>query len=686
MYFGICSDTFGSNDSIRYSKQNFVQAKQELQSMLTGKHPLSYERAIFVIENAFHDNILSYDGFQKVITKCVNSILDIKRCSNQEFIPVRDRNVFEMARKSDEQMKSDFYKTLTNWAIYSYITDTTLYVWNDSLFFIHLPYYYSTKDPMGTGDWTNTQVTNLLYTKQGNCFALASLFKILANRLQSDASLSTAPSHIYITHSDINGIDYNVELASRSFPGSGTLETLTYTTGDATRNGIALRTLTDEQAVALCLIYLAKGYEHKYGIKDDFMMECAEVALEYDSLNLNAMLLKAELLEDKLIRRNKTIIQLQHDVVFKNYEQLLGKLYTLGYREMPVDMKNILVNGWIKDTVELYLNNYLVQNKDETRKASLSWGLFDEEHIYKPIEQYGQTLFDCKTKKIKGFAKTESLYNDYNFDPVVFAWQVDPLAHKFPGESPYIAFGDNPVLNIDIAGKFKFNAQTLKLMKDRYPTAYKYLYENAKLNIPGNITELSNSKTIINALIGNTNYANEQYVPTDQNQNHYFCDEKFNLTESKIKEAFAVGGGQEIQITAPNGNSDAGGYNEGDDGTDYSTPIQLNPKLFEALENAKTPEAKMEAAITLTSTLINEFMEDFGSDNTNYGKPIRDNFVGLIFPHKFGGQQAQEQIYGNGNIPALGVPWGAKMAISIRSANGSNPQPDVLPNLPQEDE
>ncbi|MCC6570124.1 MAG: hypothetical protein IT274_00755 [Chitinophagales bacterium] len=326
MYFGICSDTFGSNDSIRYSKQNFVQAKQELQSMLTGKHPLSYERAIFVIENAFHDNILSYDGFQKVITKCVNSILDIKRCSNQEFIPVRDRNVFEMARKSDEQMKSDFYKTLTNWAIYSYITDTTLYVWNDSLFFIHLPYYYSTKDPMGTGDWTNTQVTNLLYTKQGNCFALASLFKILANRLQSDASLSTAPSHIYITHSDINGIDYNVELASRSFPGSGTLETLTYTTGDATRNGIALRTLTDQQAVALCLIYLAKGYEYKYGIKDDFMMECAEVALEYDSLNLNAMLLKAELLEDKLIRRNKTIIQLQHDVVFKNYEQLLGKL------------------------------------------------------------------------------------------------------------------------------------------------------------------------------------------------------------------------------------------------------------------------------------------------------------------------------------------------------------------------
>jgi len=116
-------------------------------------------------------------------------------------------------------------------------------------------------------------------------------------------------------------------------------------------------------------------------------------------------------------------------------------------------MKNILVNGWTKDTTELYLNNNLVQSKTETRKASLSWGVFDETHKYKPIEQYAQTLFDCKTKTIKGFAKEKPIYNNYNFDPVVFAWQIDPLAHQFPGMSPYMAFADNPILFVDTDGR-----------------------------------------------------------------------------------------------------------------------------------------------------------------------------------------------------------------------------------------
>lgn len=450
---GIYSYTLGSDDSISLSKQNFFQAKQELQDMLDGKKPLSYERAIFVIENAYNDNRLSYNGFQEVLTQYTNIIADIKKASNQKFVPKKDRTLFEMARQTDEQAKEDFDKALTNWAIYTIMTDTTLFAVSDSLLLMHLPYFYSTKDPMGTNDWSNTQVSHLLYSKQGNCFALASLFKIFANRLQSDASLCTAPSHIYISHKDMNATNYNVELASRSFPGSGTIETLTYTTGDATRNGIALRTLNDTQAVALCLVYLAKGYEYKYHTQDIFMMQCAETVLKYDHRNLNAMLLQAELLQNTIQQKNKSIAQLQTDYDFKQYEKLLDNLYTLGYREMPIDMKNLLVKGWTKDTVEFYLNNYLAQNKDETRKASLSWGLFDEEHKYKPVEQYGQTLFDCKTKKINGFAKEQSLYNNYNFDPVVFAMNVDPLTAQFPNMSPYVFVEDKPTIAVDPDGR-----------------------------------------------------------------------------------------------------------------------------------------------------------------------------------------------------------------------------------------
>ena len=469
-----------SNSSLSY----YTAAQQELQDMLAGKQPLSYERAIFIIENAYNDNTLSYTGFQAVLDNYTTLIKDIRQASGQTYIPKADRSIFEMARRSDEQVKADFERALSNWAIYTYLTDTTLLALNDSLFLVHLPYYYSAKDPMGTSDWMNTQVTNLLYAKQGNCFALASLFKIFADRLQSNAALCTAPSHIYITHKDENGTAYNVELASRSFPGSGTLETLTYTTGDATKNGIALRTLNDTQAIALCLVYLAKGYEYKYHRQDDFMLQCAETALKYDSHNLNALLLQAELLQNKVQQKNKPIAQLQTDLDFKQYENLIGKLYTLGYREMPIDMKNLLVKGWTQDTIELYLNNYLVQNKDETRKASLSWGLFEEEHKYKPIEQYGQTMFDCKTKKIKGFTKEKLLYNDYNFDPVVFAWNVDPLTHKYPSMSPYMAFADNPIFFVDLDGR--------------------------KFSIPKHLDETNAATYLsdIQGIIGNTNYNN----------------------------------------------------------------------------------------------------------------------------------------------------------------------------------
>ncbi len=445
--------TNNTKDSLATSKEYFIQAKQELQDMLDGKQPLSYERAIFVIENAYNGNILSYTDFLNEIdlhSKIIfNMLSDDDRISNEK----KDLSLFEMARQTPEQRKENYQKALINWTIYKYITDTTILSLNDTTIFFHFPYKYSTSDPMGTTNWANTEVINLLNNGMGNCFALSTLFKIFADRLHSDAHLCTAPSHIYITHKDENGTDYNVELASHSFPGSGTLETLTYTTGDATRNGIALRTLTNQQLVALCLVYLAKGYEHKFGVKDDFMLQCAETTLQYDSLNLNAMLLKAEILENNLIQKHKTVTQLQTDAEFKRYEKLLSKLYTLGYREMPIDMKNLLVKGWTRDTVEFYLHNYLVQNKDETRKASLSWGLFDEEHKYKPIEQYSQTLFDCKTKKIREFVKEKSLYNDYNFDPIVFAWNVDPLTHQFPSMSPYAAFADNPIFNIDKDGK-----------------------------------------------------------------------------------------------------------------------------------------------------------------------------------------------------------------------------------------
>ena len=102
------------------------------------------------------------------------------------------------------------------------------------------------------------------------------------------------------------------------------------------------------------MVYLAKGYEHKFKTKTaDFIYECAETSLEYDSLNLNAMLLKAEVLEQTILNKNKTIAQLQTDKQFNEYVKLITELYVQGYREIPIDMKNIIVNKLQKDSTAL---------------------------------------------------------------------------------------------------------------------------------------------------------------------------------------------------------------------------------------------------------------------------------------------------------------------------------------------
>lgn len=94
---------------------------------------------------------------------------------------------------------------------------------------------------------------------------------------------------------------YNIELATAGHPGDGTIQTLTHTTTEGIKSGIALRSFDTKQSIGLCLVNLAKSYEHKFGSKDDnFMLKCAELVLEHDKLNLNALLLKQQILDARV--------------------------------------------------------------------------------------------------------------------------------------------------------------------------------------------------------------------------------------------------------------------------------------------------------------------------------------------------------------------------------------------------
>ena len=446
-----------NNDSLLKQKQCYYNAKTEIENMLSGKTPLSYEKAIFIMENAYFNNEIDYDLYKRTIDFYTNNIKLLAEANRNEKAQDYKQKYLEVT--TEEQKRDRYNKLLYNWAIYTFITDTT-FVIDSNYIYYHLPYDYSYNDPMATINWENSQVLNLFYKRKANCFALASLYKIFADRLNTDANLGLAPGHIFITHNDVKDITYNVELASRAFPGAGSIMTLTYSTIDAVKSGIAMRTLDLKQSVALCLVYLAKGYENKFNTKtDNFLYQCAETTLRYDSLNLNAMLLKAEVLEESILSTKKTIAQLQTNKQFKEYEKLITKLYVQGYLEMPLDMKNIIINQLQKDTMGFILINHTAKgfqsiNPKDDRHASLSWGMFDEEQSLKLIEQYRRVMFDTKTKKITKFVDINKLYNQYDFDPVVVAWCVDPLTKKMPNWSPYASFGDNPIMLLDNEGKF----------------------------------------------------------------------------------------------------------------------------------------------------------------------------------------------------------------------------------------
>ena len=450
--------SYGQKDN-DLSQAYYHQAYTALQNMLEGKDSLDYEKAVFICENAYHNNYFKYEDFK--------SLLDFHTDMITAFADnIRGKYKDKYAALKDYEQRM-FNPNINNYAIFKYISDTAFVIINNEKYY-KTPYNYTAFDPYGSNNWENTQVLSLLLgnEKQGNCYSLAVLFKLFADRLQSDARLTVTPHHIYIQNRNHRGGFCNIELASKTFPGDGSIQTLTYTTNTSIMNGMAQRMLNNKEAVALNLMYLAKAYQHKY--KDntnDFLLQCAELAIKHDSLSMNALLLKAEITENRLLAAMKSnkITTLskarannQTKLLLASYEKQLSDLYTFGYREIPKEIeRNILARIQHKNEgyfLKDHTPNPFADIKAKTRYKTLSNGLFDEIHEAVDSIQYYHALLNTKTKKIIKLLPVET-DNEYKVDPVVFALSVDPLSDKYPNISPYAYCAWNPVMLVDPDGR-----------------------------------------------------------------------------------------------------------------------------------------------------------------------------------------------------------------------------------------
>lgn len=297
----------------------YNNAFDELESMLEGNQPLDFKRAVFVTENAYFGDSLSYKKFNKL----VNSLVEIA-------------DMWISSNTMQEYYFPDSIVVKKNGAIFTLMKDTIYFMEDLPL---HTPFQYDFEDFLGEKEWSNQFVTKLLISGSGNCHSLPYLYKILADELETEAYLSLAPNHIYIKHRSKKWGWYNTELTSGEFPTDAWVKASGYITLDAIRNGIYMDTLGQKESVALCVYDLAKGYlAQSENYQDGFVLKCCDLVLKYDPQNINAIILKAETLKKQydVFKSNNEISEAQQAYTLMQHLYVKGS--EMGYREMPLAM------------------------------------------------------------------------------------------------------------------------------------------------------------------------------------------------------------------------------------------------------------------------------------------------------------------------------------------------------------
>lgn len=324
--------------------QVYQHALNQLNQLAEENGPKSFKKAVFAVEDAYLGNSLDYAAFNTKIEQMV--------------VLMRAWIVSNPLREYRYEDSIDFTK---NFAIFTIMKDS-IKVLDEKTGreYSTIPMVYDFKDYDGAKDWTKMFVTKLLYTYSGNCHSLPYLYKILADELGANCWIALSPNHSYIENRCKKVGWYNTELTSGCFPIDAWIMASGYLPVQAVQSGIYMDTLSNQQSVALCILDLAKGYEHKtHNYFDGLILKCCDLSLQYFPLNVQAMLLKAETLK-QIYQKQQAKKEPQAKGTFSEMQSLYLKLYDLGYREMPDKMYVQWLQSVIKER-DKYSNKKLTE-------------------------------------------------------------------------------------------------------------------------------------------------------------------------------------------------------------------------------------------------------------------------------------------------------------------------------------
>lgn len=296
-------------------KQLYENAYNEMTEMLQDKQPVSFKRAVFLMENAYLNGTWTYQRF------------------NGQIVSITDKLKELVKEKHLEQ-----FKTSGNWAAFTYMTDSI----PQNNF---KPYSYDFDNFLPDKDPTVGFVTKLLTTNKGNCISLPWLYKILAEEVGASASLALAPIHCYIRHKDENGKWVNLELTSGSFARDEWIMQESGVTVEQIKTGIYMNALTEKESIALVMANLAANYQFQFGASLlDF--EICEEGLKFYPNSVNLLMVEFENYRQTLLYAGQHGYKELEYQTNKNLYSIDQELIALAYKQPS---KEDYAN-WVKET------------------------------------------------------------------------------------------------------------------------------------------------------------------------------------------------------------------------------------------------------------------------------------------------------------------------------------------------
>lgn len=337
------------SQSYQNGTSNYYTAFDEINNMLEGKQPLNLGRAVFLVENAYYNNTLNYEDYQKNL-------------NNQ--VQVCNQKIREDKLNKDNNL-------VKNMMLFRLISDTLkIKPTGTERSITHLPIKYDLDDYKSEKHFDSHFVTKLMRSGSGQCYSMPLYYMVLAEKIGAKAYLAFSPRHSFIKIQDENGTWYNLELTCNAILSDAHYMNNSYIKAEAIRNRLYLEPLEKKEVVAHLLVELARGYYEKFGL-DNFYLNCANTSSEQLKNKLDPLILKAAyesslvLTLAKLLEAQKPeIMQQKSPEAYEHYLKLQNinqQIDNLGYEELPA----AVYARWLE-----YINK--LKTKEDKRKNILS--------------------------------------------------------------------------------------------------------------------------------------------------------------------------------------------------------------------------------------------------------------------------------------------------------------------------